>query len=400
MSINNSIADHFYGNLPAVAEFGAIADLNSFQPVPENWVVLVADVEGSTKAIEAGRYKTVNMVGAATITAVLNIRGKTELPYVFGGDGATILIPDFLLEPARRALLGVQRLSEQKFNLKLRVGAVPLGEIRQRGADVLVCKYELSAHNFLAMFGGGGLALADSVIKDPATNDEYIFPPDSDVAFPDLEGLSCRWDPLVPRNGSMLTLMAQTRTDDPQTHEQILLTVLNALREILNDDPRSAAPANPHSMRFRWPPRGLWLEAQTYARHGSIFLRYLRILVQSRIQYWCEKNDRKAGDYDAPEYRQELRTNTDFRKFDDVLRMVLDVSETQVAAIEDLLEDAHKEGKIIYGTHLSSRALMTCLVFSLANSEHVHFIDGSDGGFAFAARAFKQRALKADPVLE
>ena len=82
MSINNSIADHFYGNLPAVAEFGAIADLNSFQPVPENWVVLVADVEGSTKAIEAGRYKTVNMVGAATITAVLNIRGKTELPYV------------------------------------------------------------------------------------------------------------------------------------------------------------------------------------------------------------------------------------------------------------------------------------------------------------------------------
>ena len=395
MTNEQFIADHFYGNLSAVTDFGAIADLNSFQSVPGDWIVLVADVEGSTKAIEAGNYKTVNMVGAATITAVLNIRGETELPYVFGGDGATILIPENLLEPARLALLGVQRLSEQKFGLKLRVGAVPLGDIRQRGLDVLVCKYELSPRNFLAMFGGGGLALADSLIKDAATTDTYIFRSQGEIEFPDLEGLSCRWDPLVPQNGQMLTLMVQTRTSDPRVHQETLVAILGALRRILNDDPRSAAPANPHSMRFRWPPRGLWLEAQTYARHGSTFMRYLGILIQSRIQYWCEKNDRKAGDYDAPEYRQELRANTDFRKFDDVLRMVLDVSDTQVAAIEDLLADAYKDGKIIFGTHLSNRALMTCLVFSLANSEHVHFIDGSDGGFAFAARAFKQRATQA-----
>jgi hypothetical protein len=32
---------------------------------------------------------------------------------------------------------------------------------------------------------------------------------------------------------------------------------------------------------------------------------------------------------------------------------------------------------------------MTCLVFSLDESAHLHFIDGSNGGFAKAAQAFK-----------
>jgi Protein of unknown function (DUF3095) len=33
--------------------------------------------------------------------------------------------------------------------------------------------------------------------------------------------------------------------------------------------------------------------------------------------------------------------------------------------------------------------MMTCLVFSLQESRHVHFIDGADGGFALAALQLK-----------
>jgi Protein of unknown function (DUF3095) len=32
---------------------------------------------------------------------------------------------------------------------------------------------------------------------------------------------------------------------------------------------------------------------------------------------------------------------------------------------------------------------MTCLVFSLEQSRHVHFIDGADGGYALAALQLK-----------
>jgi hypothetical protein len=38
---------------------------------------------------------------------------------------------------------------------------------------------------------------------------------------------------------------------------------------------------------------------------------------------------------------------------------------------------------------------MTCLVFSLAESRHVHFIDGADGGYALAALQLKEQLLAA-----
>jgi hypothetical protein len=67
--------------------------------------VVLADVKGSTEAVRAGRYKDVNLVGAACITAALNVTRDLDLPYAFGGDGATVLIaPDclvFSLEESR-----------------------------------------------------------------------------------------------------------------------------------------------------------------------------------------------------------------------------------------------------------------------------------------------------------
>ena len=39
---------------------------------------------------------------------------------------------------------------------------------------------------------------------------------------------------------------------------------------------------------------------------------------------------------------------------------------------------------------------MTCLVFSLEASDHLHFIDGADGGFALAARQLKAQLAAAN----
>jgi hypothetical protein len=36
--------------------------------------------------------------------------------------------------------------------------------------------------------------------------------------------------------------------------------------------------------------------------------------------------------------------------------------------------------------HPTASALITCLLFGLKDSRHLHFIDGSDGGFTIAAR--------------
>jgi hypothetical protein len=125
--------DRFYNELTPFADFEEIANIEAYRPVPEDWVVLATDISGSTRAIEEGRYKDVNMLGAASITVVLNVCGDIDIPYVFGGDGATLVVPQMLADNATRALAGLKAVSSKIFGLELRVGIVPVADVRSRG---------------------------------------------------------------------------------------------------------------------------------------------------------------------------------------------------------------------------------------------------------------------------
>ena len=64
-------SDDFYAALPVFRDFTRIMDAQLYRPLPDDWVIGVADVEQSTKAIRENRYKAVNMAGAAAIVAVV-----------------------------------------------------------------------------------------------------------------------------------------------------------------------------------------------------------------------------------------------------------------------------------------------------------------------------------------
>lgn len=189
----------------------------------------------------------------------------------------------------------------------------------------------------------------------------------------------------------MMTIMVQGTDGDPDETSALLVDVVKNISDILGHRLQESAPASVHSMTFRWPPRGLKMEARSPAGRHTFLRRYVEVLASSLIQSWCERLDRRAGPYNAPVYRDELRSNMDFRKYDGILRMVLDVRESRAGSIERYLRRENDAGRLIFGVHLADTALMTCLVFSLERSRHVHFIDGSDGGFARAAVAFKSR---------
>jgi hypothetical protein len=382
----------FYNELASFHDFAEFVEFDAYEPVPDDWIVMIADVQGSTRAIEEGHYKDVNMVGAASITAVLNTCDDIAVPFVFGGDGGTVVVPGSLRKAAGEALIGLQAISRATFGLYLRVGAIPVADLRAKGADVRVRKYELSLKNYLAMFAGGGVELSDSLLKSAPPGDPYLLEARSGVSEPNLQGLSCRWEPLVPRRGRMMTVMVQGRNDDPTGESVLLRDVVDKISDLLDHRLEGSAPASVHSMKFRWPLRGLKMEARATAGRQRFLRRYAAVLTSSLIQFYCERFDRRAGPYNAPVYRDELRSNTDYRKYDGILRMVLDVSESQAERIERHLEREQDAGRLVYGLHIADTALMTCLVFSLEQSEHVHFIDGSDGGFARAAQDFKSRA--------
>src|SRR5690606_21969351 len=113
---------------------------------PADWLLVITDVRGSTKAIEQGRYKDVNALGVSSIIALRNALSGLELPFVFGGDGATLLVPCSVEDTVRATLLALSELAREAFSLELRCGVVPLAELSARGHAVKVAKFRTSPH--------------------------------------------------------------------------------------------------------------------------------------------------------------------------------------------------------------------------------------------------------------
>lgn len=385
-------SEDFYTRLPPFEEFDGFTEFEAYAPVPDDWMVVAADIQGSTAAIAEGRYKEVNMVGAAVITAVLNAAHGHDYPYVFGGDGAAVLVPASAGPAALAAMRRLMRFAAREYRLTLRAALVPVARLRAEGHDLRVRKLRLSPGNHLAMISGGGLARADAILKGDPPDPAVLAAAEGEEA-PDLDGLSCRWEPLEPRRGRMVALIVVPLS--PQGAAGVLRDTLAAIGRILRGPVSAHAPVSDASLRFRFPPRGLMLEARAAARGGLVILVWARAFMTAAVQAVAERFRLRVGPYDQPRYREELKANTDFRKFDDALRTVLDVTPAQAGAIQEYLEDQFRAGRLAYGLHSAEQALMTCLVFSMTQSEHVHFVDAAGGGFARAAEGLKRRLTEA-----
>lgn len=385
----------FFEKLPTVPDFTRVTDNALYTPLPDDWLLILTDITGSTQAIREGRYKLVNMVGAACIMGILNIAEDVGIPYVFGGDGATLAIPPELESAARQALVKIRALAEETMDLDLRLGIIPVSDLRSQGLDVTVLKYEISNGLFLAMFSGGGLSAADGLLKsDPDTNPYLIPKTETYDGPPDLEGLTCRWEPLQSRNGKILSLLVTVPHGTKEEKTTIYGNILKDLTAILGDVSDDYRPTSAQNLKLRWPPRNMWAEAKLTAADVGFAKTIYKICFQTLVQMYLEKFGKKAGAYDGASYRGELLANTDFQRFDDMIRFVVDCRTDQIMAIETCLSGHHARGDIAYGLQSSDTALMTCLVFNLAEGAHLHFVDGGDGGFAYAAAGMKRQLAK------
>ncbi|MFV2032299.1 MAG: DUF3095 domain-containing protein [Gammaproteobacteria bacterium] len=381
----------FYAEIQSFDNFSEVANIENYKIAPDDWFVVIADIQGSTRAIAQGRYKEVNMIGAACINAVLNISAQGEIPYVFGGDGATLLTPPHRVDACKKTLLGVRHLAEAKFNLSLRVGLVPVARINASDRHkVMVAKYQISPSNVLATFSGGGIELAERWIK---SNSDYLITDTHDDEPPDLSGLSCRWEPLASENGVMLSILMQAIADNEGAKARLYGRLIDAIGEISAEATNEGKPICDNNMRFRWPPRGLGSEIDATVGGRSRIFWALRLYLYSLFQWLLDRFDLTVGGYRGRQYRVELRGNTDYRRFDDTLRILLDCTVAQADEIEKMLAVYAGRGELVYGLHRADSALMTCLVFNLEKGEHIHFVDGNDGGFTSAAKNLKASQL-------
>jgi len=392
---------NFYRDLPVLDSFAQAIETARHTQLPGDWWIVVADVVGSTKAIEAGFYKKVNTVGVACIAAVVNVDRSVEMPFVFGGDGATFAVPDSLRERVIPALREAQRLARESFDLSLRVGLVRVSSLLDDGMRVRLAKVRLSPNVTQPTFSGRGWEEGERLVKDPIASGVLRVREDEGPCEGSFEGFECRWQGVPSFSDHKLALLVAAVSEDADANLASYREVSATIAQIYGDI-ASYHPLRADHMRLSFTPRQLAHEWRVRSSRLSLWgrVRYFARMVLLNLAgayLFARKMDTKAVRWSH--YTDEMVENTDFRKFDGMLRMVIDGSEAQYGKLREYLEGRHREGRLVYGMHRSREALLTCIVFSY-NGNHVHFVDGSDGGYAIAARGLKAqlKSLRARPT--
>ena len=251
--------------------FELMGEGHRFAAVPPDWHVVLTDVKASTQALSNGMHHLVNLVATGSIIAVLNIARRADIavPFFFGGDGATLIVPETLLAPALRALRRHSENTRRNFNLELRVGAVPIAEIYAHGNKLMIAKAKVSEFFTIPVVLGDGLQYAEKVIKGASVLSSASA--DAEAAL-DLEGMECRWDSIKPPVDAQEVLCLLVVSRSPERQSANCSEVLKAMDEIFGP-PEVRSPIAVERMHLKPAPGRILREMR--AKLGKFDAGYL-----------------------------------------------------------------------------------------------------------------------------
>ncbi len=390
-------SDNFYSSLPVQADFSVVSDLSKYSILPDDWFIVAADIENSTGAIKAGKYKSVNIVGVSVITAIRNIAPSILLPSIFGGDGASLCIPPSLFDHAKKALIATRFMAENQFDLKLRVGIVPIEVVRNAGQEVFVSRYIMSEHYNQAAFAGGGIEYAERLIKDKVKGQQYRFDENDEESSTDYSGLECRWDNIPSKHGETIALIVKVIAPSIEEESRIYNDIIVKIQQIYGTD-AECQPIYEGGLSLTGNISQLKNEVsvRTHKKNTFSILNYwLKLYIQNILGWIFMTFKLNVAGVPWGAYKAELISNTDFKKFDGVLRQVISGTKSQREELNSFLKEKHTNKQCVYGIHASNSALMTCLIDNRIG-EHFHFVDAADGGYAIAALQMKEQIKLSD----
>ena len=377
--------DLFYSRLPVndIPLSDLFMEEHLFYKIPVNWHVVITDVKNSTAAVQEGLHETINLVATGSIVAVLNIAYKANLtvPFFFGGDGATFIIPATILDAAMQALHLHRENTKTNFKLDLRVGHVPVAEIYEQEHVLNISKFRTAVLFDIPVLLGDGLMYAEKKIKGPdykfaamvATNEEL-----------DLSGMQCRWDRIKPPENyfEVVSLLVIAREGVKQS--MVFKKVMDNIDAIYGT-PQTRTPISIGKLKLKATLAKIGMEMR--ARMGGFRPFYLLTnWIKTLLGYFYFKT--KKGKV----YLHNLVDMSDTLVIDGKINTVISGTAQQRELLEAALSKIEGDGEIFYGLHVSKESVMSCYVRNM-NDRHIHFVDGAGGGYTNAAGIIKQKII-------
>jgi hypothetical protein len=379
--------NQFYTNLPVnKTKLGDLLMMPKlFNDVPDDWHVIITDIKNSTDAVLNGRHQNVNLIATGSIVTVLNIAFSADItiPFFFGGDGATFVVPPSLIDKLMQALALYKENTLANFDLDLRTGAVPVKEIYAQGHHIHIAKFSTSKSFLIPIMLGEGLQYAEKIVK----GEDYVFTEYSpQIDELDLTGMQCRWDriPHPEDKEEVVTLLVVARSSTTQS--EAFRDIMNNIDELYGSL-QKRQPISIAKLKLKSTFNKLGTEMR--ARLGKIkWLELLRtwvVMLYGYIYFRTEK---------GKTYLKSLVEMSDTLVIDGRINTVISGTKKQRTALQQFLDAMETDGKIFYGLHISSASVMSCYVRDLQD-DHIHFVDGSEGGYTQAARMLKEKLKSA-----
>lgn len=379
---------NFYGELPALnLPLTELFREDRFRTAPSSWSVVIADVKASTQAVAADRHNDVNLAAAGSLIAALNVarEQKTEVPFFFGGDGSTLLVPGSLLNDVLLALSAHSQNTAGNFGLQLHIGSLTVKEVLAAGHQIKIAKLRVDESLAKAVVVGDGLHYAEQKIKQSLRVEKESL---SSLAALNLAGLECRWNriqPPVAEGGNVCYLIEAV---SPDSQLKVYAEVLKQIEAVYGNEakrhPLSVGQLTP-STSFRK------LRKEMLAKFGKWKPAYLvSTLLRTFFGRLYFRYNWKLGGLRGKEYLSQLIAHADTLTVDGRINTIICGTEEQHGRFLHYLTQAEAQGQLIYGHRASRESIMTCYI-EARNAKHIHFVDGADGGYTAAAKEFKAK---------
>ena len=88
-------------------------------------------------------------------------------------------------------------------------------------------------------------------------------------------------------------------------------------------------------------------------------------------------------------YLSKMVELSDTLVIDGRINTVISGNAVQREKLYQALLKMEEEGDLIFGMHVSQESILSCYVRDMKN-DHIHFVDGSEGGYTRAAKVIKQ----------
>jgi len=379
---------NFYKDIrPLKLPISEVFQPHYFREVPPDWFVIISDVKNSTEAVNAGRHNDVNLVAAGSLVVALNIaKAKNiQIPFFFGGDGGTLLVPEQLLNEILIGLSLHNVNSIKNFDLELHIGSRQVKDILAEGHFIRLAKVEFGKGLNKAIVVGDGLKVAEQFIKQSSQDENYK---EESVDELNLTGLECRWDRIKPPSEENEIVCYLIETVDPLNQLEVYRNVLLKMDEIYG----SIENRSPLSLdRLKLLLNFRKIRKEMLAKYGRWKTNYFTIsFLKTIIGKFFFRFNLNFQNLSGREYLSQLISNADTLVIDGRINTIISGKMDKRIKLLNFLSEQEKNGSLVYGYHISKESVMTCYIEN-RNAKHIHFVDGADGGYTEAAKKLKQK---------